>query len=41
LDIQPEKLHQRTPVFMGSTEMVEKVEEFVQLPVEEALVEGY
>jgi fructose-1,6-bisphosphatase I len=30
LDIQPEALHQRIPVFMGSTDMVEKVEEFLE-----------
>lgn len=30
LDIQPEYLHQRTPIFIGSTDMVEKVEEFVR-----------
>ncbi|SFC27569.1 fructose-1,6-bisphosphatase I [Parapedobacter composti] len=30
LDIQPEGLHQRTPIFIGSTEMVEKVEEFIR-----------
>ena len=37
LDIQPEHLHQRTPIFIGSTEMVEKVEEFVQLSEMEAI----
>ena len=31
LDIQPEQLHQRTPIFIGSTEMVEQVEALVQL----------
>src|SRR5690606_28596966 len=31
LEIHPESLHQRTPIFIGSTEMVEKVEEFLQL----------
>lgn len=41
LEIQPEELHERTPIFIGSTEMVEKVEEFVQLPKEEALVGKY
>ncbi|MDT0677725.1 class 1 fructose-bisphosphatase [Autumnicola musiva] len=30
LDIQPEKLHQRTPFFCGSKKMVEKAEEFMQ-----------
>jgi len=31
LDIQPQQLHERTPVFIGSTAMVEKVEEFIRL----------
>ncbi len=31
LDIQPESLHQRTPIFVGNRELVEKVEEFVRL----------
>lgn len=31
LDIQPQYLHERTPIFIGSTEMVEKVEKFIQL----------
>jgi len=31
LEIQPKSLHQRTPIFIGSTEMVNKVEEFLQL----------
>ncbi len=31
LDIQPQHLHERTPIFIGSTAMVEKVEEFIQL----------
>lgn len=30
LDIKPEKLHQRTPLFIGSTELVELAEEFIQ-----------
>jgi fructose-1,6-bisphosphatase I len=30
LDIQPESLHQRTPLFIGNKELVEKVEEFVR-----------
>lgn len=30
LEIQPKHLHQRTPIFIGSTEMVNKVEEFLQ-----------
>jgi len=29
LDIQPETLHQRTPVFVGSRSLVEKAEEFI------------
>ncbi len=37
LEIQPEELHQRAPIFIGSTTMVEKVEEFVRLPEMEAL----
>lgn len=35
LDIQPNELHQRTPVFIGSRTMVEKVEEFIRLALEE------
>ena len=31
LDIQPQELHERTPIFIGSIAMVEKVEEFIQL----------
>ena len=30
LDIVPEKLHQRTPLFIGSEELVRTVEEFLQ-----------
>jgi fructose-1,6-bisphosphatase I len=30
LDIEPKELHQRTPLFIGSTEMVEKVESFMK-----------
>ncbi|HTX93039.1 MAG TPA: class 1 fructose-bisphosphatase [Anaerolineales bacterium] len=30
LDIQPEALHQRTPFFVGSRELVEKAEEFIR-----------
>jgi fructose-1,6-bisphosphatase I len=30
LDIQPESLHQRTPLFIGSRELVEKAEEFIR-----------
>ena len=29
LEIQPKSLHQRVPIFIGSTEMVEKAEEFL------------
>ena len=29
LDIQPTALHQRTPLFIGSTDMVNKVEELM------------
>jgi fructose-1,6-bisphosphatase I len=29
LEIQPETLHQRTPVFVGSRSLVEKAEEFI------------
>lgn len=29
LDVQPESLHQRTPLFIGNREMVEKAEEFI------------
>ena len=31
LEIQPEELHQRTPLFIGSVEMVEKAEEFMKI----------
>lgn len=30
LDIQPEKLHQRVPLFIGNRELVEKAEEFIR-----------
>jgi fructose-1,6-bisphosphatase I len=30
LDIQPESLHQRTPLFIGNKDLVEKAEEFIQ-----------
>ncbi|MBA3648042.1 MAG: class 1 fructose-bisphosphatase [Chitinophagales bacterium] len=33
LDIEPTELHQRSPVFMGSKEMVSKVEEFTRASV--------
>jgi fructose-1,6-bisphosphatase I len=29
LDIQPDSLHQRVPLFLGNRELVEKAEEFV------------
>lgn len=31
LDVQPTTLHQRTPLFIGSKELVEKVEELIRL----------
>lgn len=31
LDIQPESLHQRTPLFIGSAEMVDKAEQFMEM----------
>jgi fructose-1,6-bisphosphatase I len=31
LDIKPESLHQKTPYFVGSSNMVNKVEEFIGL----------
>jgi len=31
LDIKPESLHQKTPYFVGSVDMVEKVNEFIRL----------
>lgn len=30
LDQQPQALHQRTALYLGSTEMVDKVEEFLK-----------
>jgi len=30
LDIQPQSLHQRTPLFIGNRELVQKAEEFIQ-----------
>jgi fructose-1,6-bisphosphatase I len=30
LDIQPESLHQRTPLFIGNCDLVEKAEEFIE-----------
>ena len=29
LDVQPEKLHQRTPIFIGSKGMMEELETFL------------
>jgi len=29
LDVQPKSLHQRTPLFIGNRELVEKAEEFI------------
>ncbi len=37
LELQPESLHQRAPIFIGSIEMVEKVEEFIRLAELEAV----
>ncbi len=31
LELQPEDLHQRTPIFIGNKEMVDQVEEFISL----------
>jgi len=31
LDLKPESLHQKTPYFVGSVDMVQKVEEFIRL----------
>lgn len=31
LDLEPKSLHQKTPYFVGSAEMVNKVEEFIRL----------
>jgi len=31
MELQPDSLHQRTPIFIGNKEMVEKVEEFICL----------
>nr|RPI82417.1 MAG: class 1 fructose-bisphosphatase [Chloroflexota bacterium] len=30
LELQPEKLHQRTPLFIGNTDLVDKVEEYIR-----------
>jgi len=35
LEIQPADLHQRTPIFIGNTEMVEMVEAFIEESVEQ------
>lgn len=40
LEIQPGELHERTPIFIGSTEMVKKVEAFVQVPAADAVPVG-
>lgn len=34
LDIQPTELHQRSPIFIGNTQLVDKVEEFIRLAEE-------
>jgi fructose-1,6-bisphosphatase I len=31
MDIKPTELHQRVPFFVGTTDMVRKVEEFLEL----------
>ena len=31
LDIQPQTLHQRTPLFIGNRDLVEKAEEFIRI----------
>src|SRR5690554_5735537 len=31
MEIQPHELHQRSPIFIGNTEMVDKVEEFLRM----------
>ncbi|MCU8501670.1 fructose-1,6-bisphosphatase, partial [Vibrio vulnificus] len=36
LDIKPTELHQRVPFFVGSTNMVKKVEEFLEIHRDEA-----
>lgn len=40
LDIHPEKLHQRCPLFIGSRDLVEKAEEFIRLYDKQPVVEG-
>jgi len=30
LDVQPQSLHQRTPVFIGNRDVVQKAEEFIK-----------
>jgi fructose-1,6-bisphosphatase I len=30
LEIQPHQLHQRTPLYLGNRDLVEKAEEFIQ-----------
>ncbi|MDG2279853.1 MAG: fructose-bisphosphatase class I, partial [Flavicella sp.] len=34
MDLQPTELHQRVPIFCGSTKMVEKAEEFMRKSLE-------
>jgi fructose-1,6-bisphosphatase I len=31
LDLQPDSLHQRTPMFIGNRDLVEKAEEFIRI----------
>lgn len=38
MDLQPTELHQRTPIYIGSTEMVNKVEEMLRQAKEKATV---
>lgn len=38
MDIEPKELHQRTPFYIGSSEMVEKIEEFIAQYAERASV---
>jgi len=34
LDIEPKELHQKTPLYIGSSAMVEKIEEFLERHLE-------
>ncbi|MFO7959898.1 MAG: class 1 fructose-bisphosphatase [Nitriliruptoraceae bacterium] len=36
LELEPDDIHQRTPVFVGALELVERLEEFVSAPPDEA-----